>query len=117
LGNTQAGDGQRFRGAGDLQITGRANFAAARDRLRARWPKLGVPDFEAEPDKAGEPQWAAMLACDYIDRVKANQYADVMNFDAYADLINRGRVTLAPGDANGFQKRLALAITALRVLP
>lgn len=117
LGNTQPGDGFNFRGAGDLQITGRFNFAAARDRLRKKWPKLQVPDFEAEPEKAAEAQWAAMLACDYIDRVGANQYADVMNFDAYSDLINRGKATLTPGDTNGFQHRLKLAITALRVLP
>jgi putative chitinase len=117
LGNNQPGDGFRFRGAGDLQITGRANFAAARDRLRAKFPKIAVPDFETEPEKAAEPEWAALLACDYIDRTNANQYADVMNFDAYSDLINRGHATLAPGDTNGFPQRLSLAVIGLRILP
>jgi predicted chitinase len=102
-----------------LQITGRANFAAARDRLRARWPQLEVcRTSRPSPTRLADPQWAAQwLACDYIDRVKANQYADAMNFDAYCDLINRGRATIVPGDANGFQHRLQLAIVGLRVLP
>jgi putative chitinase len=117
LGNTQPGDGYNFRGAGDIQRTGRKNFALLRDRLRKRFPNMQVPDFEAEPDKAAEPEWAALSACDYIDMAGANQYADAMNFDAYSDLINRGRATLTPGDTNGFPHRLALAITALRVLP
>jgi putative chitinase len=117
LGNSQKGDGYNFRGAGDLQITGRANMAAARDRLRARWPQLGVPDFEADPDQLAQPQWAALAACDFIDRAKANEFADAMNFDGFCDLVNRGRVTSSQGDANGFEHRLNLALIGLRVLP
>lgn len=115
LGNTQPGDGFRFRGAGDISSTGRFNFAKVRDRLRKRFPD--VPDFEADPDQLGQLPWAALSAADFIDRVGANQYADALNFDAYCDVINRGRVTAAQGDANGFQNRLALAVAALRILP
>lgn len=117
LGNSQPGDGERFRGAGDIQRTGRRNFALLRDRLRKRFPLLQAPDFEADPDQAAEPQWAAFSACDFIEMVGANQYADVMNFDAYCDEINRGHATLVPGDANGFQNRLRLCEIAIRVLP
>jgi putative chitinase len=117
LGNTQPGDGFNFRGAGDIQRTGRSNFALLRDRLRKRFPQLQVPDFEAEPDKAADPVWAAYSACDFVDMVGANVYADAMNFDGYCDEINRGRATLAPGDSNGFSNRLRLCEIALRVLP
>lgn len=117
LGNTQPGDGERFRGAGDIQRTGRKNFALLRERLRARFPAIGVPDFEADPEQAAEPRWAALSACDFIDMVGANKYADALNFDAYCDLINRGHATLAPGDTNGFSRRVSLALIALRALP
>lgn len=117
LGNSQKGDGFNCRGAGDLQITGRSNMAQLRDRLRTRFPAIGVPDFEATPDKLAEPQWAALAACDFIDHAGANAYADSLNFDGYCDLINRGRVTPALGDSNGFGHRLNLALIGLRVLP
>lgn len=106
LGNTQPGDGKRFRGHGLIQTTGRANHAAARDRLRARFPD--VPDFEAEPELLAEPQWAALSACDYVDMRGLNTWADRGDFDGYCDLINRGRKTQADGDSNGWADRLAL---------
>jgi len=106
LGNTQPGDGSRFRGHGLIQTTGRANHAAARDRLRARF--AGVPDFVLEPAKLAEPQWAALSACDYWDMRRLNTWADAGSFDNVCDIINRGRATPAVGDSNGWAERLAL---------
>jgi len=106
LGNTQPGDGPRFRGHGLIQTTGRANHAAARDRLRARFD--GVPDFVAQPEKLAEPQWAALSACDYWDMRRLNTWADAGSFDNVCDIINRGRATPAVGDSNGWAERLAL---------
>ena len=48
LGNTQPGDGVRFKGRGLIQTTGRKNHALVRDRLRQRFHD--VPDFELEPE-------------------------------------------------------------------
>jgi predicted chitinase len=50
IGNTQPGDGYRFRGRGYVQITGRANY-------RRLGKKLGVP-LEAVPDLALNPDYA-----------------------------------------------------------
>lgn len=117
LGNTQPGDGEKFKGHGDLQTTGRANHAAVRDRLRKRFPGMNVPDFEDDPEQLALPQWAALAACDYWDMRNINQYADVANFEMCCDVINRGRVTPALGDSNGFPQRLQLFIDGMRALP
>ena len=106
LGNTRAGDGFRFRGHGLIQTTGRANHAAARERLRARFHD--VPDFEAEPEQLALPKWAALSACDYWDMRNLNAVADAGSFDNVCDIINRGRATAAVGDSNGWAHRLAL---------
>ena len=115
LGNTQPGDGKRFKGHGFIQVTGRFNHAAARDQLRARLGD-GVPDFEEFPDRLSEPEWAAMSAANYWDRHDLNKYADVGDFDGVSDMINRGHKTLREGDANGYKDRLALFETAKTVV-
>ena len=58
LGNTQPGDGARFAGRGDVQLTGRGNYAKATAKLRA----LGYDvDLVANPDLAMRPDIAAVL--------------------------------------------------------
>jgi putative chitinase len=116
LGNVKKGDGSLFRGHGDLQNTGRTNHCRARDRLRARFPHLDVPDFEAAPMLLATPKWAALAAGDYIAMKDCNAQADAGNFDAYCDLINRGRITEEEGDTWGYDHRLALFERALPVL-
>ena len=108
LGNTQPGDGSLFRGHGLFQTTGRANHAAARDRLRSKFPELDVPDFEAEPHRLAEPFWAAYSAADFADMENLNAVADSGDFDGYCDRINRGHKTRAEGDSNGYAERFAL---------
>lgn len=89
LGNTQKGDGAKFKGHGLLQTTGRANHARVRDRLRAR---LGdrVPDFEAHPELLAEREWAALSAADYWDDRGLNALADAGDFRRITKLINGG---------------------------
>ncbi len=108
LGNTQPGDGRKYPGHGLLQTTGRHNHAAVRDRLRAKFPDLDVPDFEEHPDQLAEPMWAAYSAADLVDMMDLNAVADAGDFDGYCDRINRGHKTRAEGDSNGFAQRLAL---------
>jgi putative chitinase len=58
LGNTRKGDGWRFRGAGYIHLTGRANFAAASEAL-------GI-DYEARPTRARAPAHAWRIANWYL---------------------------------------------------
>lgn len=118
LGNTQPGDGPRYRGHGLIQTTGRYNHAAVRDRLRQRF--YDVPDFEADPLALTTAQWASLSACDYWDMKKLNAVADTGSFDHVCDLINRGRITATEGDSNGWEDRLRryhAACAALGISP
>ena len=94
LGNTQPGDGARFKGHGLIQTTGRYNHARVRDRLRER---LGdaVPDFEADPVALASDEWAAVSAADYWDDKGLNALADAGDFEAITRRINGGLNGLA----------------------
>ena len=92
LGNTQPGDGSRYRGRGLIQVTGRYNYRRATQRLR---DLLGaeVPDFEAEPEKLELPRWAALSAGDYWHQHKLNALADTgrpEDFERITRRINGG---------------------------
>jgi len=88
LGNTQPGDGERFKGHGLIQITGRANHAAARDGLRERL--FEPPDFETFPEALTEPRWAALSAAWYWHSRKLNALADAGSFEQITRKINGG---------------------------
>ncbi len=112
LGNTQPGDGPRYRGRGLIQVTGRANYRRAFERLRA---VLGdeVPDFEAFPDALEEPRWACWSAADYWDGARLNALADEGDFENISSLINTGRRgRVANGNADR-QRRHRIALHAL----
>ena len=56
LGNTQLGDGKRYKGRGYVQITGRRNYVDWKNRL-------GV-DIVANPDLAADPEYAVPILID-----------------------------------------------------
>lgn len=82
LGNTQPGDGKRFKGRGPIQLTGRAN---------ARYyGRLAGIDFENRPDLMAVPSIGILTACMYWDRNGLNAYADRDEGTAIGNGINRG---------------------------
>lgn len=88
LGNTQPGDGERFKGHGLIQITGRFNHVAVRDGLRERL--LDPPDFEQDPDALASAPWAALSAGWYWHSRKLNALADSGDFEGITRKINGG---------------------------
>lgn len=52
LGNIYAGDGQKFKGRGLIQITGRANYQGVKDNFG--WDVINKPELLEEPKKATE---------------------------------------------------------------
>lgn len=91
LGNTEEGDGYKYRGRGLIQITGRANYK--------KFGELIGVDLEASPDKALEQETAEKIALAYWNtRVKPK----VTNFSdtrAVTKLINGGSHGLKERDS------------------
>jgi predicted chitinase/LysM repeat protein len=82
LGNTQPGDGVRFKGRGPIQLTGRSNYTAA---SRA----LGV-DLVNNPALAATPEIGFRIAQWFWNSRNLNSYADAGNFDAITYRVNGG---------------------------
>jgi len=100
LGNTQPGDGRRFRGRGLIQITGRANYEAVSEAL-------GV-DFINAPALMEMPVWAVRVSTWYWKSRGLNILADMGDFRQITRLIN--------GGLNGQAERVRYWETAKRVL-
>src|SRR5271165_3881 len=64
LGNTEPGDGLRFKGRGLLQLTGRANYKDYGDAL-------GL-DLVGNPTLAAQPALSLKIACEYWKRNNIN---------------------------------------------
>lgn len=79
-GDEASGDGWRYRGRGLLQLTGRANYAAAA-------AALGQPYVE-QPDLLLQPQHAALTAAWFFVRAKGNDLADASNIVELTRAIN-----------------------------
>jgi predicted chitinase len=82
LGNTEPGDGFRYRGRGFIQITGRANY-------RIYGAKLGI-GLESEPQRAREIDIAFKIAGLYWVDHGLNEKADAGDFKAITQAINGG---------------------------
>jgi putative chitinase len=87
LGNTQPGDGKRYRGRGPIQITGRANY-------KKYGELLGV-DLIGNPDLAAQPEYAFQIAGLFWSIRGLNKLADAEDFITITKRINGGLTGLA----------------------
>lgn len=85
LGNTEPGDGKRFKGRGLIQLTGRNNYKA--------YGEYKKQDFLTEPNNrliATDAYLAVDVACWFWFRHNLNQLADSDNVKAITKIINGG---------------------------
>lgn len=96
LGNTQPGDGRRYKGRGPIQITGRANY-------RTYGRRIGI-NIEKYPELASNPCIGMRLALEYWKAKGLNALADADDLLKITKRINGGTNGLADR-----RRRLALA--------
>ncbi len=107
LGNSEIGDGKRFKGRGPIQITGRANYR--------RYGGLLDVDLEAEPPRAARPELAFRIAGLFWSRNGLNELADEVTAEAFKKITKR-----INGGLNGLADRerfYAMACLTLAVSP
>lgn len=92
LGNTQAGDGKRYKGRGPIQITGRANY-------RKFGRRIGI-DIERSPELAAVPSIGLILAAEYWAVHSLNALADRDDIVGITRKINGGTNGLADRKAH-----------------
>ena len=96
LGNTQPGDGKRYKGRGPIQLTGRANY-------RRVGRQIGI-DLESHPDLIAFPSLGLLVGCIYWDGRKLNAKADADDLMGITRAIN--------GGTNGLSDRQAMTAKA-----
>lgn len=99
LGNTEPGDGFRYRGGGLIDVTGRYNF-------RVMGQKIGI-DLESNPDQIAQPGPASMSAAQFWVDHGLNAFADAGDFLAISRAVNLGNPH-SKGTPNGMADRQAL---------
>ena len=82
LGNTQPGDGVRFKGRGLMQLTGRANYEKFSQAMNL--------DFVSQPELVAQAPYAVMVAGWYWDSRKLNGDADKDSLEDVTYYVNGG---------------------------
>ncbi|MCC6720131.1 MAG: glycoside hydrolase [Acetobacteraceae bacterium] len=102
LGNSQPGDGPRFKGRGLIQLTGRANYAAYGAAIGR--------DLLADPTPlASDPALAVDVACWFWETRGLNAMADADDVTRITRRINGGLNGLADRQANLGRAKFFLA--------
>ncbi len=100
LGNTQVGDGKRFKGRGLIQLTGRANYTACGEALGR--------DLIADPSYLETPMGASRSAAWFWKDRGLNDLADQGAFGSITKKIN--------GGFNGLDDRIRHYVKARKAL-
>lgn len=105
LGNTQPGDGFKFRGRGLIQITGRSNYEQVSHVLGDQVNLLKNPDLLTTP------QYAVKSACWWWQSQGLNQIADENTEESFKQITR-----IINGGLTGWDDRLDRWIHAKKIL-
>ena len=94
LGNTEPGDGVRYKGRGPIQLTGRANY-------RAAGRALNLP-LEAQPELVETPAVGFRVAAWFWESRQLNHWADMGTVESFREITRR-----INGGRNGLEQREA----------
>jgi putative chitinase len=103
LGNTQPGDGVRFKGRGLIQLTGRANYQAYGNAIGMDLTKDDNAHLVAT-----DPELAVDVACWFWNEKNLNRWADEDNIRKVTKIIN--------GGYNGLDHRSQLLVRSRALL-
>lgn len=105
LGNTEPGDGVKYRGRGVFQMTGRSNYARCSKAL------FGVESRLIDnPELLAQPEYAARSAVWYWNWKGLNSLADAADIDGVTKKINGGLNGIADRRALYSRAKLALSL-------
>lgn len=100
LGNTQPGDGARYKGRGFVQLTGRANYGTYGNAL-------GL-DLVNHPEQAAEPHVAGLTLALYFQQRGIPAMCEALNWEAVRRAVN--------GGINGWDRYIGV-VNALLAIP
>lgn len=101
LGNTQAGDGVRFKGRGIFQLTGRSNYSTMSKTL-------GI-DLSGHPELAATGEVSLQTALEYWNTRSLSVFADKDDIKSITKKIN--------GGYNGLDSRMTYLSIAKNIIP
>lgn len=119
LGNTQPGDGVRFKGRGIFQTTGRANYL----QLGIRKGRRDL--FINNPELLEQPEYAVWSACEYWQSRGLNDAANHADIDVLKKKYRKNIIDVSPveyigitinGGYNGMDERKKFYAIARQVL-
>jgi predicted chitinase len=114
VGNTETGDGARFKGRGMIQLTGRENYTRAclyfklevtEDKTKKKpWFRHVDPK---DPETASDPDWSAKIAAWYWDVLRnVNPVADQLEESADENKTFQAVTKKINGGLNGLDARI-----------
>ncbi|MFE6922905.1 C39 family peptidase [Nocardia sp. NPDC057663] len=97
LGNTQPGDGRRFKGRGPIQLTGRGNYRRFGEWAHRKGHAPAADQFIANPALVGEPRWGFLAATYYwtVERPQLNALSEARDIEGATRAVNGGLRGLA----------------------